>query len=95
MAVLMTAGAVAAWRSHSIVAGAIAGASVAIIAAAFEVAGAAVMLGFFHDSATLAAAEQSGGISEVFMLPFILIVPATVLGLLGGLPAAISQGLRR
>ena len=49
------------------VAGAIAGASVAIIAAAFDMAGAAVMLGLFHDSATLAAAEQSGGISEVFI----------------------------
>jgi hypothetical protein len=95
MVVLTTAGAVAAWRSHSFAAGAIAGASVAIIAAAFDVAGAAVMLGFFHDSATLAAAEQSGGISEVFTLPIILIVPATVLGLLGGVPAAISQGLRR
>jgi hypothetical protein len=94
MFVLMAAGAVAAWRSHSIVAGAIAGASIAIIAAAFELAGAAVMLGFFHDGATLAAAEQSGGVSEVFLLPIILIVPATFLGLLGGVPFAVVHRLR-
>jgi hypothetical protein len=94
-AVLISAGAAAAWRTHSVAAGAIAGASVGIIAAGFEMAGAAVMLGFFHDSATLAAAEQSGGIGEVFTLPILLIVPATVLGLLGGVPAAVGQGLRR
>ena len=93
VAVLVTAGAVAAWRSHAIVAGAIAGASVAIIAAAFDLMASIVMLGFFHDAATLAAAEQSGGIAEVFTLPFILIVPATVLGLLGGLPAAVRHFL--
>ncbi len=74
------------------VAGAIAGAAVAIIAAAFDLAASSILLAALPHQATFAAAEQSGGIAEVFTLPFILIVPATVLGLLGGLPAAISQG---
>lgn len=93
--VLFVAGAVAGWRSQSVAAGAIAGAAVAIIAAVFDLTATGVLLGIFHDTATVAAAEQSGGISEVFTLPIMLIVPATVLGLLGGAPAAVSQGLRR
>lgn len=90
-AVLLTAGAVAAWRSHTIAAGAIAGAAVATIAAAFDLAASGMMLGFFHDAATLAAIEQSGGIREVFTLPLMLIVPAAVLGLIGGLTASICK----
>ena len=93
--VLLLAGAVAGWRSQSIAAGAIAGAAVAIIAAAFDLAASSLLLATLPHQATFAAAEQSGGISEVFTLPFILIVRATVLGLLGGLPAAVSQRLRR
>ena len=92
MAVLMTAGAVAVWRSHAIVAGAIAGASVAIIAAAFDLTATGVLLGIFHDRATLAAAEQSGGLVEALVLPLAIVIPGALIGLVGGLTASICRG---
>ena len=49
-----------------------------------SVAGAAGMLAFFHDSQTMSAIEGSGGLGEAFTLPVMMLVPALILGAVGG-----------
>lgn len=85
--ILLLAGFIAAWRSDSLVAGIVAGASTALVASIFSIAGAAILLAFFHDPSTMAAIEGSGGLGEVFTMPLMIIAPGTILGSVGGLAA--------
>jgi hypothetical protein len=80
---LMCVGFTATWRSGSALAGPAVAALVTQIAAVFSVIGAALMLGIWHDADTLRAIEASGGLAEVFILPFLMIIPAVALGWLG------------
>ena len=52
-------------------------------------AGNLVFLGIWHDTQTLTAIEQSGGIGEVFFLPVVVTAPAVLLSILGGTAALI------
>jgi Transcriptional regulator PadR-like family len=47
-------------------------------------------LGAGHDPHTLRMIEASGGLSEVFLLPVVLIVPGTLCAIVGGL---VGKGL--
>lgn len=83
--IFVCAGFLAAWRSSSLRAGGLAGVATALIGATISIVGAALLLAIWHDAATLAAIEGSGGLGEVFTLPVLLVVPGALLGTLGGL----------
>jgi len=83
--ILLCAGFWAAWRSHSLWAGALAGVVTSLIAAIVSVIGAASLFAIWHDPQTLAAIQGSGGLEEVFTLPAMMVVPGALLGALGGL----------
>ena len=82
----------AAWRSGSFAAGPLVTAMTSLVAALFSVVGASLLLAIWHDPLTLEAAAGSGGIDEVYVLPFLMIVPALVVGAVAG---AIGSAGRR
>jgi hypothetical protein len=90
---LAGAGARGGWRTGSVVTGAIAAIATAAIAAVISLAGAAALLAIFHDPDTLTAIRASGGLSEVFTLPPMMIVPALVLGSLGAVAGVTLKRL--
>lgn len=95
MSLLLVTGFWSAWRSGSSAAGTFSATAAAIIGAMVSIGGAAGMLVMFHDQQTLAAIEGSGGLGEVFTSPLMMVVPALVLGTLGGaLGAAANAKLR-
>jgi hypothetical protein len=71
-------------RSRSFVTGLVAGAATAGLAAGLSILGAGLLLAIWHDAATLMAIDSSGGISEVFEMPILMIVPGAILGTIGG-----------
>jgi hypothetical protein len=92
---LLTAGFWAAWRSGSITSGPVSATLAVMLGELISTAGAAVMLALFHDRQTMSAIEASGGLGEFFTLPILLVLPALVLGTLGGaLGAAAHAKLR-
>lgn len=92
MGLLLATGVWASKRSDSLAAGALAGVATASLAAVISVAGAAMLLALWHDPATMAAIRHSGGLDEVFVLPFAMIVPGTLLGAIGGV---VGIGINR
>ncbi len=88
--IFATAGFTAAWRSHSVQAGTLTGAVAGAIAAVIIEAASLVQLAIWHDPHTLAMIEASGGLNEVFALPFIVIVPGTVCAMIA---AVFGRGL--
>jgi pheromone shutdown protein TraB len=86
--ILVAAGFWASWRSGSFVAGAVVGIATTAIGAVISVMGAASLLAIWHDQQTLAAIRGSGGLSEVFELPFMMVLPGVVLGSIGGVVGA-------
>lgn len=92
--VVLLAGFAAAWRSGSIAAGTASGLATIVIGAAISVCGAAMMLSIWHDAGTMAAIRQTGGVAEVFELPFMLLVPGAVLGTIGGVAAVVIRNRR-
>jgi len=83
MAIFLAAGLLTAWRSSSLRAGLLAGFITSATAAFVSIGGAALLLSIWHDPETFAGIASSGGLGEVFELPFLLIVPATVLASVG------------
>jgi hypothetical protein len=65
------------------------------VAALFSVTGAALMLALWHDPDTQRAMIGSGGFGEVCFLPFAMIVPALILGTVGGAAGSASRRLLR
>ena len=81
---LLVAGFLSARRSGSFASGPMCAALAAGMGGLISVAGAAGMLAFFHDSQTMSAIEGSGGLGEAFTLPIMMLVPALILGAVGG-----------
>ena len=48
----------------------------------------AVLLSLWHDPATLSAIRDSGGLGEVFTMPFLTVVPCVLISALGGILGA-------
>ena len=92
MALLLGAGFRAAWRSRSMLAGLLAGIAITTIGAVISVIGGALLLAGWHDPVSLANARNSGGIAEMFLLPFSVIALGAILGAIGG---AAGAGARR
>ena len=86
--ILLSAGCWAAWRSGSVIAGTVAGMATAVLGAFVSVAGAAAVLALWHDAATMAAIRESGGLTEVFVLPFAMVLPAALIGTVAGVASA-------
>jgi hypothetical protein len=89
--ILLSAGCWAAWRSGSVIAGTVAGMATAVLGAFVSVAGAAALLALWHDAATMVAVQSSGGVTEVLVLPFMMVLPAAVIGTVGGLAGAAMK----
>jgi hypothetical protein len=85
VATLFAAGAWAAWRSRSVASGVVTAIVTSQVAAIISIAGAALLLAVWHDPQTRMAIAGSGGREEVFLLPFMMIVPAVIVGTLGAL----------
>jgi len=81
-------------RSGSFVAGIVAGVATAVIGAVISIVGDAVLLAIWHDPGTLAAIRGSGGLSEVFTLPVMMVMPGLLLGTVGGIAGAAGRRLR-
>ena len=92
---LLVTGFSSAWRSGSFASGPLAAALAAVIGAIISAAGAAGLLAIFHDSRTMSAIDGSGGLGEAFTLPIMLIVPALILGTIGGALGAAAKKNRR
>src|SRR5262245_985058 len=90
---VVTAGLVASWRSGSPFAGGVAGFATAAIGAAVSLAGSAALLVIWHDAQGMAVIHASGGLSEVFTLPVLFIVPAALLGSVGGFAGVAARAL--
>ena len=58
-----------------------------------QLVGAAGLLAIWHDADTMAAIRASGGLSEVFELPIMMILPGAVLGTIGGVVGATIKRL--
>jgi hypothetical protein len=65
----------------------------AAIGAAVSLAGSAALLVIWHDAQGMATIHASGGLSEVFILPVLVIVPAAFFGSVGGLAGAAARAL--
>jgi hypothetical protein len=78
------------WLSRSLRGGALAGVLTGAIAAAIETAASLGQLAIQHDAHTMRMIAASGGLEEVFVLPFIVIVPGTFCASIG---AAIGKAL--
>jgi hypothetical protein len=91
---LLGTGGWAAMRSGSPLSGTLAGVSATAISALLSLAAVSVLLVIWHDAETLAAIRASGGISEAFELPLVMMLPGAVLGTIGGLAGATLNRLR-
>jgi hypothetical protein len=94
VSIVLAAGAVAAFRSRSILYGTLVGASTVLMGGIVSGTGAAALLAVRHDPATIAAIGQSGGLAEVFTLPLLLVLPGLALGTLGGIAGAALARVR-
>ena len=71
-------------------AGTLTGALTGVVAAVIVEVASLGQLAVWHDPHTLAMIDASGGLSEVFFLPLIVIVPGTICATIG---AVLGRGL--
>jgi hypothetical protein len=96
ISILLVSGNFASWKSGTILAGGLSGAAATALAALLSTVGTLLLLAIWHDPTTLQAIEGSGGLSEVFSLPVMLIVPGVLLGTIGGVVGTVVHwGVRR
>jgi hypothetical protein len=94
--IFLLAGFFAALRSGSYATGPLAGMATAVIALPLQLAAMATLLMIWRDPMTAAAINGSGGLAEALTLPFVMIVPAIMLGAVGGsFGAACNRFIRR
>jgi hypothetical protein len=91
--ILLVAGFRGAWTLRSPTGGLFVGVGTAIMAAILSAIGAGVLIAIWHDARTLEAIQGSGGLGEVFALPWMLIIPAALLGTIGGLAGDVARRL--
>jgi hypothetical protein len=92
--ILLAAGFWAAKRVGSFGAGTIAGVAAAGFGALVSVVGAAALLAVVHDPVTMTSIRGSGGLEEVFTLPFMMVLPGFLLGTVGGVVGAAVKRRR-
>jgi hypothetical protein len=92
ISILVAAGFWAARRSGSFVAGALAGLAATAIGALLSLSSIVGLLAIWHDPTILTAIRESGGLSELFTLPLMMMLPGVIFGAIGG---GIGAGIRR
>jgi hypothetical protein len=86
----------AAWRSGSLLAGTVLTMVTSQMAALFSVAGATLLIIVLRDPQTQnAIANSPGGLDEVYLLPFMMIIPAIVLGTVAGAVGSLGRRILR
>jgi hypothetical protein len=85
----------AAWRSRSFIAGPVTAAVTSQLAALISVVGTVILLAIWHDPGTQEAIAGSGGLAEVFVLPFMMIIPGLIVGSIGAAAAILGRRLLR
>lgn len=93
IAVLASVSCWLSWRCRSIRAGIIAAVVTSLVAAVFSMLGTSVLLALRHDPATMQAIAASGGVAEAYTLPFMMLFPALLLGLIGGTMGRFTRTL--
>jgi hypothetical protein len=81
--ILLVIGASHTLRTQSISAGVVGTATVVTLTAVLCTLANGVIYARWHDAATLAAIERSGGLLEVFLIPLALMLPGTAVGSFG------------
>jgi hypothetical protein len=89
--ILLVSGFFASWKSGRGLAGGLSGVVTTALAAVTSTIGALGLLAIWHDPTTLHAIEGSGGLSEVFFLPVMVIVPGVFLGTIGGVVGTVAH----
>jgi heme/copper-type cytochrome/quinol oxidase subunit 3 len=89
--ILLVSGFFASWKSGTVLAGGLSGVATTALAALLSGVGALGLLAIWHDPATFQAIEGSGGLSEVFSLPVMLIVPGVLLSTIGGVAGTVVR----
>lgn len=87
---LFVVGAIATRRSGSLATGARAAAYTCLVAAVCSAAASGLMLTIWDGTVTRTAIDRSGGLVEAFGLPFVLVIPGALVGMVGGLAASIA-----
>ena len=88
VSLFVAAGLWTGWRSRSVGRSGLAGATTGLIAAIVVDVVSAVQLGMWHDPHTMKMIAASGGLGEVFVLPFVIAVVGTALAFASGALAA-------
>ena len=88
VAIFLVAGFVAGSRSGTVSAGATIGFVASALAVPLQLAGAALLFALWHDPVTMSAIQGSGGLSEIFTMPFFTVIPCVVISTLGGVLGA-------
>src|SRR5262249_4974713 len=83
MVLFITLGCWRAWRTGSLRASAISAVVAGAIAAILQMIGTMLLFAIWHDPQTRWAIAHSGGLSESLELPWLVILPATVLAIAG------------
>ena len=90
--IFLVAGFWAGSRSGSVRSGAIFGMAAAALAVPLQLVGSALLVALWHDPVTLDAMRSSGGLSEVFTMPFFTVLPCVLISSIGGV---IGAAIRR
>lgn len=93
ISILFASGVFASWKNGAILAGTLSGLITTALAALVSAIGTLGLLAIWHDPTTLQAIAGSGGLSEVFFLPLMLIIPGVLLGTIGGAAATVFHYL--
>jgi hypothetical protein len=94
VATLLSIGLWAGWRSHSVVAGVLTTVIASQIAAVISAAGGGLLFMLLDTPELRREIAGSGGLGEVFVLPFMMALPAVILGLFGGVVGSVGRRLR-
>jgi hypothetical protein len=94
VATLLSIGLWAGWRSRSFAAGVVIPVVASQIAAIISVAGGGLLLALLDTPDVRSAIAGSGGLAEVFMLPFMMIIPALIVGAIGSAAGSVGRKVR-
>ena len=93
VATLFAAASWTTWRSRRPLTGVLFAVVISQLAAVLTVVGSLLMLAVWHDAQTMDAIAGSGGLGEQFVLPFMMIVPAMIVGAAGAIVGWLAATL--
>jgi hypothetical protein len=94
VATLLSIGLWAGWRSRSFAAGVAIAVVASQIAAIISVVGGGLLFALLDTPDVRLAIDGSGGLGEVFALPFMMIIPALIVGGIGSAAGSVGRKVR-